>query len=252
METQLNCKYGDSNGNCWNVSPNSKFPCEGKCKEYTEITKEWDDKFGFIGKISSNELDRRLAESDGTMKIGDKYKKMIEGVGKDAEIITNEKGGKQSKSPMAMHLVDPLYLENTFKDLADKCEYIDRGGSTCVDSEDMEKHACYKAIEHTANFMCSGTDYSLTLAMDSLYDDEIQQVINIAKILQYGAERYAPNNWRLIPQEEHINHALIHLMAHLAGDTQDDHINHALCRLMMAKATEKSENFDYCNYLKAK
>ena len=85
--------------------------------------------------------------------------------------------------------------------------------------------------------------------MDCLCDDEVQQVINIAKILQYGADRYAPNNWRLIPEEEHINHALIHLIAHLAGDTQDDHINHALCRLMMAKSTKKSENFAYGAYI---
>ena len=33
---------------------------------------------------------------------------MIEGVGKDAEIVTNEKGGKQSKAPMAMHLISHL------------------------------------------------------------------------------------------------------------------------------------------------
>jgi len=85
--------------------------------------------------------------------------------------------------------------------------------------------------------------------MDSLNSEEIQQVINIAKILQYGADRYAPNNWRLIPEEEHINHALIHIIAHIAGDRQDDHINHALCRLMMAYATKPSEKFAYGAYV---
>ena len=73
--------------------------------------------------------------------------------------------------------------------------------------------------------------------------------MSIAKVLQYGADRYAPNNWRLIPQEEHINHALIHIVAHLAGDTQDEHIDHALCRLMMAYATDKSAGFAYGAYI---
>ena len=53
----------------------------------------------------------------------------------------------------------------------------------------------------------------------------------------------------MIPQEEHINHALIHIIAHLAGDTQDEHIDHALCRLMMAYATKKSDDFDYGTFV---
>ena len=57
-------------------------------------------------------------------------------------------------------------------------------------------------------------------------------------------------NWRLIPQEEHINHALIHYYAAMVGDTQDEHIQHCMCRLMMAYATEKSKNFDYSRYIK--
>ena len=63
-------------------------------------------------------------------------------------------------------------------------------------------------------------------------------------------DKYEANNWRLIPQEEHINHALIHYYAAMVGDTQDEHIQHCMCRLMMAFATEKSENFDYSRYIK--
>lgn len=196
---------------------------------------QWDDKFGLI-ETGKDYMTENI--------------KVIDGVGKGAEIVTNADGGKQSKSPMAMHLVDPDYLEKVFEELAEKCEYLDEGDSTCVDSEDIDKHACYRAIEYIASYMRSGVDFELTLAMDSLCNEEVQQVINIAKILQYGADRYEPNNWRLIPQEEHLNHALIHIIAHLAGDTQDDHINHALCRLMMAKATKTSEGFAYGAYVK--
>ena len=63
-------------------------------------------------------------------------------------------------------------------------------------------------------------------------------MIRLAKVLQYGASRYERDNWRKIPCEEHLNHALIHIFAAFAGDTQDDHLGHAFCRLMMACATE--------------
>jgi hypothetical protein len=95
---------------------------------------------------------------------------------------------------------------------------------------------------------CGGTNM-LIYAMDEIEADGLQQVIRVAKVLQFGADKYKANNWRLIPQEEHLNHALIHIVAFLAGDTQDDHLDHALCRLMMAYATEKSDNFEYGAYV---
>lgn len=98
--------------------------------------------------------------------------------------------------------------------------------------------------------MRDGNTMFLDNAIIDLSEDYTQAVVRIAKVLQYGADRYEPNNWRLIPEEEHINHALIHIIAHLMGDTQDNHIDHALCRLMMAYSTKKSEDFDYSNYVK--
>jgi len=58
----------------------------------------------------------------------------------------------------------------------------------------------------------------------------------LAKVLAQGAEKYARDNWRLIDVEGHLNHALVHINAFLAGDVQDDHLEHALCRLHMAVA----------------
>ena len=59
----------------------------------------------------------------------------------------------------------------------------------------------------------------------------------LARVLDYGAKRYAENNWRGIPTRSHVNHVLVHLFGYLAGDTQDDHLSHALCRAMMALAS---------------
>lgn len=175
--------------------------------------------------------------------------KVIDGVGADAEVVTNSRGGKQSKSPMAMHLLDPNFLINFTKNKAEELEYEDEGESICVVGEDIDKYRCYRAMEFIGNFMLLGDKMFLQHAMYELNCEELQQIISIAKVLQYGALRYKANNWRLIPQEEHINHALIHIIAHLSGDTQDDHLDHALCRLMMAYATDVSEGFNYNKYI---
>jgi hypothetical protein len=182
-------------------------------------------------------------------KVWDDKFGLIEGVGKDAEIVTNEKGGKQSKAPMAMHLIDPQFLAWFAANKAEELSYFDENENYIVDDEDREKHNCYRTIERIAQYMIVGGNLPLVHAIDCLEPDEVKQMIRIAKVLQYGASRYAPNNWRLIPQEEHINHALIHLIAAVAGDTQDDHIDHAMCRLMMAYATEKSKGFEYNRYV---
>ena len=175
--------------------------------------------------------------------------KVLDGVGKDAEIVTNEQGGKQSKAPMAMHLIDPQFLEEWANNKAKELEYEDEGESTCVDEGCEFEHGCYRAIENIAFFMQNDNKLYLELALDALETDELNRMIKIATVLQYGASRYAPNNWRLIPQEQHINHALIHILAEIMGDTQDDHLDHALCRLMMAMATSTSPNFSYTDYV---
>lgn len=100
---------------------------------------------------------------------------MVKGVTPDAEIITNEQGGKQSKTEYAFHLSD--------------------------------------------------TDAMLALA----------------EVLQYGATRYARDNWRKIPAEEHFNHMLIHYYAWAKGDTSDDHLAHMFFRAVMLYAAGKVE-----------
>jgi len=60
--------------------------------------------------------------------------------------------------------------------------------------------------------------------------------LELGRILAYGATRYAPNNWRKISEQDHLNHALIHIYADMAGDETDAHLSHAFCRVMMALA----------------
>ena len=99
----------------------------------------------------------------------------IKGVSPDAEIVTNDQGGKQSKTAYGFHLMDA------------------------------------------------------------------DAILSLAEVLQYGASRYARDNWRKIPSEEHFNHMMIHYYAWLKGDKSDNHLGHMLCRCMMLYATAKKE-----------
>ena len=158
---------------------------------------------------------------------------ILDGVGKDAEVVTNANGGKQSKAAAALYLLDPQWLHDWAENLQSY-------------AQDSTTANYYNAIIHISFYMMEdATEAALDTAMYYLEENELQQVIKIGKVLQEGAEKYSVNNWRLIPREEHINHALIHIVAHLMGDTQDEHIDHALCRLMMAQATQESEGFSY-------
>src|SRR4051812_9165295 len=93
---------------------------------------------------------------------------VVEGVGTDAPIVANERGGKQSHAPYRCDLLPPL------------------------------------------------------------------AVLAVAKVLAHGAAKYGPHNWHAIPVADHINHAMTHVYAWLAGDKSDDHLGHAACRIVMA------------------
>lgn len=120
--------------------------------------------------VTEKEVLDALAKSEGDLRMicNDPTKAVIAGVNKDAEIITNAAGGKQSNSPSRLDLMPAL------------------------------------------------------------------ATIAVGRVLKYGAERYAPNNWRKIDTQDHLNHVLVHIYAYLAGDTSDDHLEHAACRAMMA------------------
>ena len=63
-------------------------------------------------------------------------------------------------------------------------------------------------------------------------------VLRVGAVVKAGLTRYEPDNWRKIPQRDHLNHALVHMLAYNAGDRSDAHLDHAACRLLFALETE--------------
>lgn len=61
-----------------------------------------------------------------------------------------------------------------------------------------------------------------------------QALLAVAGVLAEGAKKYGENNWHGLPVTDHLNHALVHAYAYLAGDTQDDHLEHFACRAFFA------------------
>ena len=64
-------------------------------------------------------------------------------------------------------------------------------------------------------------------------------ISEVAKVLGFGAEKYGPENWRLLEnlQDRYTAGALRHIFAHMDGEELDpesgmSHLAHALCCLL--------------------
>jgi hypothetical protein len=80
-----------------------------------------------------------------------------------------------------------------------------------------------------------GKASKLPYAMTSI---DPRALLSLAAAMAKGNDRHGRDNWRLVNTDEHLNHALSHIYAWLAGDRQEDHLGHAFTRMMMAKAVE--------------
>ena len=66
-------------------------------------------------------------------------------------------------------------------------------------------------------------------------------LLRLARIIHEGAVSHDDpdgSNWRRIPCDVHLNHALAHVNAYGRGDVTEDHLGHALARMVFACATE--------------
>jgi len=66
-----------------------------------------------------------------------------------------------------------------------------------------------------------------------------KSMLEIGKVLTYGAEKYDAENWRKVPdlQNRYTSAALRHIFAHIDGEENDEetslsHLAHAMCCLL--------------------
>lgn len=72
-------------------------------------------------------------------------------------------------------------------------------------------------------------------------------LLEVAKVLTFGAKKYSPNNWKKIEdlQSRYTDASLRHILDHMLGIDLDeesglDHLAHAICCLMF-KLEDKLE-----------
>ena len=66
-----------------------------------------------------------------------------------------------------------------------------------------------------------------------------KSILEVGKVLTYGAEKYDAENWRKVPdlQNRYTSAALRHIFAHIDGESDDEetglsHLAHAMCCLL--------------------
>jgi hypothetical protein len=98
--------------------------------------------------------------------------------------------------------------------------------------------------EETVTNDLGGKQSAVNYRMDLL---PAEALLSIAHTLKTGADKYGELNWRRIETNDHLNHALIHVMATLTADTNLDireELTHAATRLMFALQIEIEKERD--------
>ena len=67
----------------------------------------------------------------------------------------------------------------------------------------------------------------------------LEGLAKVAAVMKAGEDR--GNGWKEIPVEEHINHAISHMIAYLEGRHAQHHLANAGCRILMALDLDKKE-----------
>ena len=69
----------------------------------------------------------------------------------------------------------------------------------------------------------------------------------VGQILTTGARKYGRDNWVNIPVEDHVNHAMVHIMAWLSNRCDCHHLHHAATRLLFAVEVLALDNLQNLN-----
>lgn len=75
-----------------------------------------------------------------------------------------------------------------------------------------------------------------------------QFIKDVAEVLQFGAKKYAPNNWKEVPdaKERYYDALQRHLLDYRLGEAKDpesglEHLKHAACDIMFLLFFERQD-----------
>ncbi len=79
----------------------------------------------------------------------------------------------------------------------------------------------------------------------------------VVKVITYGAQKYAPNNWKYVSKDRYIAAAYRHLEAYRKGEYLDEeskleHIHHAMTCLTFISELDRFEDKQQFNFSKHK
>ena len=93
-----------------------------------------------------------------------------------------------------------------------------------------------------------GGKHSFTRAR---YDAIPMQALRVlAECVGFGLRKYGQDNWKRIPIEEHMGHAMGHLVQWQCGDRSEPHLVNAAARVMFAlqlaiESEEQGEQYEH-------
>lgn len=133
------------------------------------------------------------------------------------------------------------------KTICSRCGYTNN--SAAVDDHIKEEHSKTKATTE------GGLKYDSEKPPIALVPTEA--ILEIARVLQFGARKYSAHNWRNgISYSRLISAALRHILAFNRGEDSDgesglSHISHALCCLVFLSTFEANQKTDLDDRYKA-
>ena len=155
---------------------------------------------------------------------------------------------------------EKLISEGVLKELKRMEKKIIKTGYVPDSPEKQREEWSFDTKAEVVENKLGGKQSKLGVRLDLL---DAEAVLRLGRVLALGAESHGVDNWRNIPRQDHINHALNHLIVYLAekrskktvlvpgaaieytsehppivhSTPSEDHLGHAMCRVMFAMAT---------------
>lgn len=169
-----------------------------------------------------------------------------------SQVVTNLRGGKQSKIYVLFSEIPPIGLEallSVWEDAAREGT-IDKGHDVLI----------LEAQKDYANLMCNDKDSAMYYLLHiltsvfSILENECRDVIlndedgvvnydmdllpvmairEVAAVMTAGAEKYGSGNWHSISCKSNLDHCMLHLNNWAIKDNYEE-LTHAAARIMMA------------------